>query len=119
MQIVNIEIEEKTNYTESFQYCDGTTNLPIDITGWSALMQIRDRFGSDVSPLLTLSSPTSIILGGITGVIEVNFTPAMTDQTTQSTGWVLGAYDLILTDLFGKKIKIAKGFVTILRSATI
>lgn len=119
MQILNIEIEENSDYTFSVMYSDETTNLPIDITGYSALLQVRMSFGSD-SILLELSSVNGrIALNGASGFIDVTFLPQDTNRYNQGSGWTSGAYDLILTDTGNKKKKLLKGFVTVARSSTI
>jgi len=118
MQVINIEIEEKTDYTLSITFRDDTTNLPVDLSGYTADLQVRGLFGSPYI-LLELTQASGIVLGGVTGNIDINFTPAMTDMSQQVAGWDRAAYDLVLTNLAGKKIKILKGFVTILRSATV
>lgn len=120
MKILNIEIEERTSLTVSLVYKDELTCLPIDITGYSALMQVRTSFGSDVSPLLELSTANGrITLGGTAGTVDIQFLPGDTDDSVASTGWTQGSYDVFLTDTSGNEIKIAKGFVTIARSATV
>jgi hypothetical protein len=119
MEILNIELEEKVDYTLSITYRDDLTNLPIDITGWSALLEIRNTFGGDLL-LETLSSGNGrIAMGGATGALDIIFVPSDTDAAAQTSAWTRGAYDLILTDTGGKKVKILKGFVSIGRTATL
>lgn len=119
MQISNIEIEEAMDHTLSLIYRDETTNLPVNITGYSAELEVRMRFG-DPSVLLTLSTTNGKIeLGGASGAIDINFLPSDTDQSQTYYSWTRGAYDLVLTDTAGKKKKILKGFITISRTATI
>lgn len=119
MQVSNIEIEEGMHYTIPLTYRDETTNLPVNVTGYSAELEIRLTFG-DPSILLTLSTGNGrIILGGVGGAIDINFLPADTDQSQLYTSWTRAAYDLVVTDTFGKKKKILKGFVTISRTTSI
>lgn len=119
MEIYNIELEEKTNSSVRFVYRDDTTNLPIDVTGYSAILEIRPQFGSHIV-LDTLSDTDgTIVLGGIAGTVDLNFTPDDSDWENPWSGWTRAAYDLIVVDTNGKRIKLAKGFVTIARSATL
>lgn len=120
MQVINIEIEEKIPYVLSLTYRDETTNLPIDITGYSAILQIRSAFGSPYVLLeLTSAVDGGIVLGGSSGFIDVTIPDTATDLSIQPTGWVKGVYDLVIIEPSGKRIKLAKGFVTIDRSSTI
>lgn len=118
MQVINIEIEEKTDYVLPITYRDDTTNLPIDLTNHTAILQVRNAFGGG-SVLLDLNETSGLTLGGITGNIDINFTPSQTDMSLQPVGWDRGVYDLVVTTPFGKKVKLLKGFVTIVRSATV
>lgn len=119
MQVSNIEIEETMDYTLSLTYRDETTNLPVDLTGYSAELELRPNFGSP-SSLLTLSTDNGrIVLGGDSGAIDATFLPIDTDQSQLYTAWSRAAYDLVLTDPTGKKKKILKGFITISRTASL
>lgn len=119
MQLVNIEIEEKIPYTLSLTHRDETTNLPVDLTGYSAIIQVRGAFGSSSLFLELTSTSGSIILGGVYGTIDVIFTSEMSDTSQQTTGWTRAVYDLVIIDTLGKRIKLTKGFITILRSSSI
>lgn len=119
MQIINIELEEAMDYTLSLTYRDETTNLPVDLTGYSAELEVRPAFG-DPSILFTLTNGNGrIIFGGVSGAIDINFLPADTDQSQLYTAWTRAAYDLVVTDTLGKKKKILKGFITISRTTSL
>ena len=117
--VFQFEVTEGTDYSQSFLYNDLTTCLPIDITGYSAAMSIKqngngtyDGYASTVPVLeLTSASGGGITLGGVAGTITVAFTA---EQLT-ATLWNRGVYTLILTDTTGKKIPFMNGFVTILQ----
>lgn len=118
MQVINIELEEKIPYTLSLTYRDETTNLPVDLTGYTANVQIRGGFGSPYV-LSELGVGTGITLGGSLGTIDVTFPASISDLSAQPSGWDRGVYDLVVINPSGKRIKLTKGFVTISRSATI
>jgi hypothetical protein len=119
MEILNIELEEKTDFSIKVTFRDDTTNLPINLTGYSAIMQLRDTFGGNIVYLELTSPNGGITLGGQSGLIEITFEPADTTQIEYLWNWTRAAYDLILIDPDGKRKKILKGFVTVGRSATI
>lgn len=118
MEIYNIELEEKTDANIRFVYRDDTTNLPVDVTDCHAILEIRPQFGSVIVLDTFKDSAGNIVLGGTAGTVDLKFSPADTDQELLAGSWTRAAYDLILIDTAGKRIKLAKGFVTIGRSAT-
>lgn len=119
MQVINIELEEKIDSELSVTYRDETTNLPIDLTGYTALLQVRGGFGSPYVLLELTDANGGVILGGPTGNIDIKFTSNMTDPDGQAYGWDKGVYDLVLTNPFNERIKLLKGFVTLLRSSSL
>lgn len=84
------------------------TATPVDLTGCSAVMHIREKTDSpDI--LLTLSTENSrILLGGAAGTIA----PYMSDEDTALiTGWKSGVYDLKLIFPDGSSIFFVEGSV--------
>jgi hypothetical protein len=118
MEILNIDLEEKMDSTVRITYTDDTTNLPMDITDYSAILQIRPSFGSDVV-IDELTSGAGLVLGGQSGTIDITFVPSDTDQSGVPYAWTTAAYDLVLIDPQGKRKKLLKGFITIARSASL
>ncbi len=119
MEILNIELEEKTDFTLRIIFRDDTTNLPVDLTGYSALLQIRPTWGSPIVLDELTSTSGNIILGGQAGTIDMVFIPGDTYLVDQTIGWARGTYDLIIIDPDGMRKKLLKGFVTVSRSATL
>lgn len=118
--VFQFEVMEGTDFSQSFLYNDPTTCLPIDITSYSAAMDIKqnnngtyDGYASTV-PVLTLTSATGggITLGGVTGLVTITFTA---EQLT-ATLWNRGVYNIILIDGNGKKIPFMNGFITLLQN---
>jgi len=60
-------------FNEIFTYKVGGT--PVNLTGYSARMQVRRTPSSDIK-ILDLVSPAGITLGGATGQISVNVSAA-------------------------------------------
>jgi len=119
MDILNIELEEKTDFTLRLTFRDDTTNLPVDITGYTAILEIRPQFGDYILLSSLDTTDDHIELGGQSGTIDIIFSAAQTDLSAQTYGWTRGAYDLVLIDTAGSRKKLLKGFVTIARSATL
>lgn len=96
----------------------GTTfNLPltwkdengvvIDITGYSAAMQIRDSINDTGTPLLSLTDGSGITLGGAAGTIDI-----VISKTQNNFGQKTLFYDLIMTDTLGQDTMLIKGTFT-------
>ena len=110
----NWEVDQNTTFTFVIEYKDNSDN-PIDLTGASVKMQVRDTKGGS-KLAFTLTSPS----GGITidpfdGKITVRMTPTQTNKLF----YPKSAYDLMLTESSGIKTKLVEGFLTLSRSVTI
>jgi hypothetical protein len=77
---------------------------PVNITGWTARMQVRERYESD-STLVSLTSGSGITLGGTAGTIAVYINAATT------TGFPAGThvYDLELINTTGEVTRLIEG----------
>ncbi len=124
LQLKNIELEEGIDKRVLFECRDETTNLPIDISAHTAILQVCSAFGNP-QVILELTSDLEkkqIIMIGSIGIVEVIFDSTYSDLDTQSVPWNgldSAVYDLILTSPYGQRTKLAKGFITISRSSTI
>lgn len=110
----NFEVDQNTTFTFQIEYLD-TTDSPIDLTGASAKMQVRDtQGGSKIA--CTLTSPSGgITIDGPEGLLTIKMTPTQTNKLF----YPKSAYDIMVIDTNGNKIKILKGFLTLSRSVTI
>lgn len=55
----------------------GTATTPVDLTSWSARMQVRTSYDANET-VLSLTSGTGITLGGTAGSILIEATPVQT-----------------------------------------
>ncbi|MDF5755831.1 hypothetical protein [Spongiactinospora sp. TRM90649] len=78
--------------------------VPIDVTGWSAAMQIRERAGGALYAELSTSGG-QIILGGAAGTIRLRVAASVTAEWV----WERGSYDLVLSDADGQKTRLLEG----------
>lgn len=81
---------------------------PVDLTGWSARMQVREGYESE-SPLLSLTDGDGITLGGTAGTIDV----LVDDETTAGLPTGVPAahcvWDLELENPSGRVTRLAGG----------
>lgn len=110
----DIIIEQGSVFTLNLVYKD-SLGAPVNLTGYSARMQVRHKFSS-TTPVLSLVSPTDITLGGALGTIVAKATASM----TQGLGIKVGVYDLELVPPSGAgdAFRLVEGSVTITPEVT-
>jgi hypothetical protein len=90
----DIVIEQGATFTLPLVWKVKATGLPIDITGYTARMHVRETHESS-DTLIELSSPSDgITLGGANGTIDVLIDASETAALTPGTG----VYDLELVN---------------------
>jgi hypothetical protein len=110
----NFEVDQNATFTFVVEYKDNN-DVPINLTGASAKMQVRDSKGGQ-KLAFSLTSPS----GGITidpalGKLTIKITPTQTNKLF----YPKSEYDIMLTDSNANKIKLLEGYMTLSRSVTI
>jgi len=85
----------------------GATPQPVDLTGYTATLQIR-QYQSTSAPLLYDASG-DITLGGTAGTIALVIPATVTEAFT----FYSGVYDLLMTDSSGNVTALLAGNVTL------
>jgi hypothetical protein len=105
--IYNITMDQGAQWTLQVDY-DNNNGTPFNLTGYTARMQVRPKFGAD-NAVLTLSSVTGgIVITPLTGTLVLT-------ATTVQTGDIPGGfyvYDLEI-DSGGVVTRLMQGSVTI------
>lgn len=110
----NFEVDQNTTFTFIIEYKDSNGD-PINLTGASAKLQVRDTKGGS-KLAFTLTSPSSgITIDSALGKLTVRMTPTQTNKLF----YPKSSYDLMLTDSNAVKTKLVEGFLTLSRSVTI
>lgn len=106
-------IDQNSTFSKTFTWTTysttgaaGAAPQPVDLTGWTAAMQIR-AFPLATAVLFDASS--DITLGGVAGTIALVIPAA----TTAGFTWFSGVYDLLLTDPSGNVTRLLSGNVTV------
>lgn len=86
---------------------------PVDLTGWSARMQVRSSVASEIV-LVDLESPSEIVLGGVDGTIWTELSSATTDALAAG-GY---RYDLRLEDPDGDVTYLVEGSLKVKEPVT-
>lgn len=87
--IYDFTIEQYATFKRSFTVSDSVTNAPVNLTGFSALMQFRDVNGTVIEQLSTVTG--EIVLG--VGSIDLN----LSALTTGTFNFSKLAHDLVVT----------------------
>jgi len=75
--IYNATIDQGATWTVVVTYED-STGAPINLTGYTAAMQVRQQYSSDTAEL-TLTSPSGgIVITGATGIVTITMTATQT-----------------------------------------
>lgn len=106
-------IQQWATYLQAFTWLSpqpvangGQQVLPVDLTGYTATLEIRPF---PLATTILYDASSNITLGGPTGIITINIPAATTGGFT----WWSGVYDLLLTDLAGTVTRFTQGDVTV------
>lgn len=110
----NLEINQARNFNMTFTLCnDDALETPINLTDYTAKMQIR-KFVEDTVIVKELSTTSgNIILGGALGTIVLNLS-ALETETFINTY----VYDLELISLTNEKETLIKGIINVIPAVT-
>ena len=109
----NILIDQGSTYTLALTYKD-SAGVPINLTGYTAAMQLRKTVNS-ATATLSLSSPSfGIVITGATGLIDITIT------ATQSRDLVadIYVYDLEITSGSGVVTRLIEGSAVVSAEVT-
>ena len=110
----DLTIEQGSTFHRLVRWTDGEGN-PVDLSDWSARMQVRKTHGGTL--LLDLSTSNGKITLGSNGQIEINATADDTD----SLSFERAIYDLELTPPDGSSgtVRLLEGYVYLNKQVTV
>lgn len=104
-----LAIDQGATFSKVFTWKTGTPYLPVDLTGCTALMQIRATLDDPVVLLLLSTANARIALGGVAGTITLTVSAADTTLIT----WLTAVYDLQIVLANGTIRRLLGGNVTV------
>lgn len=104
--VYNFTIEQGTDFARTLTWSTGSPASPVNLTGYSAAMQIRT---SSAEPIVSLTNGSGITLGGSAGTIAIEIPSA----TTSTFNFNTARYDLKLVDGSGKPTRLLEGQVSL------
>lgn len=97
------------DYTLTWTTTAGTVTSPVDLTGYSARMQVRETQASTAT-VMSLTSGSGITLGGTAGTIYLEASATTTaGVAAQSTPKTVYVYDLELVSSAGYVTRLVEG----------
>jgi len=87
----------------------GTNGTPVDLTGFTADMQIRQNVQSSTILYEASTANGAIVLGGTAGTITLTIPASATAGFT----WIKGVYDMNLTSSGGIVTRLLQGTVVV------
>jgi len=110
----NFEVDQNATFSFIVEYKDNN-GAPIDLTGATAKMQVRDTKGGSKLAFSLTSPSGGIIIDPTNGKLTIKITPTQTNKLF----YPKSSYDIMVTDSNANKIKLLEGFMTLSRSVTI
>jgi hypothetical protein len=118
--IYNLTIEQGTDWRLLFVWKDNAGDSR-DLTDYSARLQIRETIDSKLALLSASTDDGTILLGGVDGTVEINFSenltkavkinPALFGLWQDGKEGALFVYDLEIIDSTGKVRRLLQGAV--------
>ena len=106
--VYDITIEQGATFRLSLIWKD-SSNVPVNLTGYTARMQVRRSYTDTVIQLAMTTEGGSITLGGAAGTINVVSAATATEDIAARAG----VYDLELMSSDGVVTRLVEGKVTI------
>lgn len=102
----NIVIEKGATFKMSLLWKD-QNNAPVDLTGYTARMQVRKTISSDTALLSLTTENGDIVLGGTAGTILIEVSDADTSAIPDNVK--SGVYDLEMESASGIVTRLIEG----------
>lgn len=104
---LDLTFYQGATYRRSFQWQTGATPSPVNLTGYSARMQVRRKLSDPDPPLLELTTQNGGI--AITNAAEGRFELFVSASDTAALSFRSGVYDLELVAPSGDVIRLFEG----------
>jgi len=103
----NIIIDQGAHFERIFTITDPDGEL-LDLTGWTARMQIRPEIDSETVMVELTTENGRIVLGDEEGTVTLTLTADITEDFDDE-----GVYDLELVDTYDRVYRLLKGKVKV------
>jgi hypothetical protein len=117
-QVEKLLIEQGATFRKTFGYASATKPVvvPIDITGWTARMQMRKKI-TDTTPLLSLTHVSTVdgqlLISGTAGTVQIYITDTATSALTGG-----GVFDVELISTTTDVVRLIQGTYSVSPNVT-
>ena len=111
---LNLYIEQGATFRKTLTWKTGTPAALVNLTGYTARLQVRDKVTSDTALLSLTTENDGIILGGAAGTIALYVSAA----DTSAIAWKKGVYDLEMIAPNGDVRRLVAGSVEVSQEVT-
>ena len=101
---LKLEIEQRATFQHRLVW-KGSNGKPIDLTNWSALLQVRKTYSNETTIIELSTANGRITLGGTAGTIDL----LIEDEDTALLVPDTYEYDLLLSAPDGSKDRLVEG----------
>ena len=114
IQSLPIDIKRGSNLTIPVTY--QANGDPIDLTGYAAILTVRQKYGATGTPDIVLSSANGLIkITPLEGLMVLTFAPATTQSLAEG---YTGEWDLFLIPYGGLSFCVMQGTLRLMESST-
>jgi len=113
---IDLLIYQGATFHRSWKLVESGTTTPMDLTGYSARMQIREKLKSE-DVILELTTANSRIAIDITST-DTTLSLYIAPEDTAAIQITRGVYDLELVDTAGDVFRLMQGAVTVSKEVT-
>lgn len=106
-------IDQYATFLTSFTWQTKSTGLPVNLTGYTAALQIR-KTPKDAAALVSLTSSSGLVIDAAAGKVSVEISAATTGALAPGKY----VWDLVLTSAATKKKRLVGGIATVLVGVT-
>lgn len=106
---LKLVIKQGATFRKRLTWKTGTPLVPVDLTGMTARMQVREELKSAAVLLEMTTENGGIALGGVAGTIDLYLTAVQTAGYT----WESGVFDLELVTSPTEITRLVEGTVTV------
>lgn len=106
---VSLKIDQGATFRKRMTWKTGTPKVAVDLTGCTAVMQIREEVDSAAVLVELNTTDGGITLGGVNGTIDLY----ISDEDTAAFTWESGVYDLEITFTNGDVLRKIQGSASV------
>lgn len=106
---LKLEINQGATFRQRLTWMTGTPATPVDLTGYTARMQVREEIAAAAVLVELTTENDGITLGGATGTVDLYISAV----ATAAFAWESGVYDIEMVAPNGDVKRLVAGSVAV------